>query len=432
MKKRLKVLGTRFSLWFVQATSARRWRPVFIRLQRKIGITPIGFLGIGLAVALWLFGWVVAGKTLFLFAYGAVLLIGVTYVTGRRSLPLVGERSEVRARAREGEILGVDLTLHAKRRLSTIVLEEEIPDRLGTAVQLPIATLHSGQDINHSYRLFCKRRGAYKLGPLVARWGDPIGLTSREMVLVPEFELLIHPNIEPTSSRPLTRQFEDPPIRPPVSKPWPSGLEFYGMREYSPGDDLRRIVWRAYAKTGTLMVREAEQGITDQITIILDTNRMFHSPGDPSDSFEAGVRVAASLGVKHLTEGYAVSIETNAGPLTKRLRGPGSPMRLLDACARVELTKEPLAASMMRLVTDHRRDAHNVLVTPRLRPEDAARLRMLLNKGVSVLVVALIWDEESSETLNQAAALGCQVVEFRPGQSVGAALYHEVGAGSRR
>jgi uncharacterized protein (DUF58 family) len=429
--KRRKEVLDRASAAFARATSTKRIKRELLKLQRKVGITPVGMGAFALAVVLWLFGYLVAGKTLYLFAYGALLMIIVTYFTGRRTLPLEGERSEVRARAREGEILGIDFTLHCKRRLSTIVLEEQLPDRLGNPVQLPLATIHAGQDIQHSYRLNCKRRGAYKLGPLIARWGDPVGLTQREMILVPEFELLIHPNIEPVSSRPLTRQFEDPPIRPPVSKPWPSGLEFYGMREYSPGDDLRRIVWRAYAKTGKLMVREAEQGITDQITIILDTNRQFHSKEETSESFEAGVRVAGSLGVKHLTEGYAVRVMANDGPLTQKLRGPSGPMQLLDACARVEISKTPLTAAMQRLIADPRRDAHTILITPRLRIQDTAQLRLMLNKGISVLVVALIWDEESTETINTATALGCQVVEMRPGQSIAGALYHEVGGGSR-
>ena len=64
------------------------------------------------------------------------------------------------------------------------------------------------------------------------------------------------------------------------------------MREYKPGDDLRRIVWRASARTGKFLVREAEQGITDKITIILDTDRGSHSRDGEvlSESFEAGVR----------------------------------------------------------------------------------------------------------------------------------------------
>ena len=96
------------------------------------------------------------------------------------------------------------------------------------------------------------------------------------------------------------------------------------MREYVPGDDLRRIVWRASARTGKIMVREAEQGITDKITIILDTDRGSHSRDGEglSESFETGVRVAASLAVRHLREGYEIKAVANGGPLTRALRGP--------------------------------------------------------------------------------------------------------------
>ena len=127
--------------------------------------------------------------------------------------------------------------------------------------------------VSHKLHLRCARRGVYEIGPLVAITSDPLGLMQRENEVAPTFELLVHPRIEEVSDRPLTRQFEDPPIRPPVSKPFPTGFEFYGMRDYKPGDDLRRIVWRASARMGKLMVREAEQGITDRITIILDTDR---------------------------------------------------------------------------------------------------------------------------------------------------------------
>lgn len=432
MSDRRKRLQRAISDSVVRATSSKTWKPMLQRVQRKIGLTPIGLMGIVIAVILWLLGYLVAGKTLYLFAYGAIGMIVVVYLTGRRALPLTGERSEVRARAREGEVLGIDLTLHAKRRLSTIVLEEELPERLNTTVQLPLATLHAGEDIQHSYRLFCKRRGVYKLGPLVVRWGDPIGLTQREQVLVPEFELLVHPSIEHVSSRPLTRHFEDPPIRPPFSKPWPSGLEFYGMRDYQPGDDLRRIVWRAFARTGKLLVREAEQGITDQITIIFDTHRATHSREETSESFEAGVRAAASLATRHLHEGYTVTVETNEKPLTHtKMRGEAAQMQVLDAFARLEMSKKSLDDALTRILANNKRDAHTILVTPRLTRETAVRLQFLLRKGVSVLVVALVWEPEAEQTINVAASLGCQVVELRPGQSIAGALYHEVGAGMR-
>ncbi len=386
------------------------------------------------AIGLWITARVVAGTAMYLFAYGLVILLVISLLLAPRRLRLDGERAGLFPRAQEGDRMGVEVKLTARRRVSTFILEERVPERLGNTVRVPITRLSSGSTVSHFYGLRCARRGVYTVGPLVAVAGDPLGLSQRETVVAEPFELLVHPRVEPVSDRPLTRQFEDPPIRPPVSKPWPSGLEFYGMREYTPGDDLRRIVWRASARTGKVMVREAEQGITNRITIMLDTDRGAHSRDGEglSESFEAGVRVAASLGVRHLREGYEVRTETNGGPLTRSLRGASSQLLLLDNLARLELSRAPLGEMILRMVSGSQRDAHNVLITPRLGREEAARLKLLLNTGVSILVVALLWEDDASDTMNVAAGLGCQVVGVHPGQDLSTALYNEVAGSGRR
>jgi uncharacterized protein (DUF58 family) len=417
------------------ALSPSALRRRYEEFQRWSGITRYGWVAVTGAIALWIAARIVAGTAMYLFAYGLVLLLVVCFILAPRRLRLEGERAGLFPRAQEGDRLNVEVKLTAKRRVSTFILEERVPERLGKPVKVPITRLSSGSTVSHFYGLRCARRGVYKVGPLVAVAGDPLGLTQRETLVAEPFELLVHPRVETVSDRPLTRQFEDPPIRPPVSKPWPSGLEFYGMREYTPGDDLRRIVWRASARTGKVMVREAEQGITDRITIMLDTDRGAHSRDGEglSESFEAGVRVAASLGVRHLREGYEVRTETNGGPLTNRLRGGTSQLLLLDALARLELAREPLGNMILRMVSSSQRDAHNVLITPRLGAAEAARLKLLLNTGVSLLVVALLWDEEASQTMALAAGLGCQVVGVHPGQDLATALFNEIaGSGARR
>src|SRR5688572_21367256 len=337
--------------------------------QRKLGITRSGQIALVGFVLLWVMARVVAGTAMYLFAYGLLLLVGLSYLNAPHRPRLTGTREGLFPRAQEGDRLDVEVKLTASRRVGAFILEERVPERLGAAVRVPIVKLPSGQTVTHRYGLRCARRGVHQVGPLVAVAGDPLGLARRETVVEEPFELLVHPRIELVSDRPLTRQFEDPPIRPPVSKPWPSGLEFYGMREYVPGDDLRRIVWRASARTGRIMVREAEQGITDKITIMLDTDRGRHSRDSEdglSESFEAGVRVAASLGVRHLREGYEIKMEANGGRLTRPLRGPMQQLLLLDALARVELDREPLSKCIMRLLSTGQRDAHNILVTPKL------------------------------------------------------------------
>lgn len=409
-------------------------RRQFLQLQRKLGITRSGQVAVVGAAGLWVAAYIVAGTAMYLVAYGAVLLLVLAYLLAPKRLKLEGERAGLFPRAQEGDRLDVELKLTARRRLTTFVLEERLPERLGRTVRVPITSLSSGGETTHQYSLRAGRRGVYQVGPLVAIASDPLGLAQRETVVAEPFELLVHPRVELVSDRPLTRQFEDPPIRPPVSKPWPSGLEFYGMREYVPGDDLRRIVWRASARTGRIMVREAEQGITDKITIILDTDRGHHSRDSEeglSESFEAGVRVAASLGVRHLREGYEIKVEANGGRLSRALRGPAQQLMLLDALTRVGLDRETVGQALMRLTSTAQRDAHNILITPKLGPTEGAQLKLLLDTGVSVLVVALMWDEEAADTLGLAAALGCQVVSVHPGQDLSSALAGGVGAGNR-
>lgn len=399
---------------------------------RRTGLTRSGQTALVAAVVPWIVAYLVAGTALYIFSYATVLVVGMAFVMAPRRLRLTAERAGLFPRAQEGDRLEVVVRLEAQRRISTFLLDERIPERLGAPVRVPIATLAPGAPVDHTYSLDCGRRGAYRVGPLTAVAGDPFGLTQRETVLCEAFELVVHPRVELVDDRPLTRQFEDPPVRPPVSKPWPSGMEFFGMREYHPGDELRRVVWRASARVGKLMVREAEQGITDRITIVLDTDRgSYRHTGEDSEAFEVAVRAAASIGVGHLRDGYEVRCETNGGPLTRVVRGPQHVTGFLDALARVETGRSPLVAVLRRLAVDARRDAHHVVVTPRLRGPEAAQLKLLLDTGVSVAVVALLWDDDDSETMGRAASLGCAVSAVHPGDDLRSALSRAVGAGVR-
>jgi uncharacterized protein (DUF58 family) len=280
----------------------------------------------------------------------------------------------------------------------------------------------------HIYSVVPLQRGSYVLGPMSIRWGDPFGLTRREARVADEIELLVHPAVEHVIDRPLTRMWEDPPQRPPISKPWPQGGEFYGMRPYQPGDDVRSIVWRAFARTGELLVREAEQGITDKVVILLDAGRRNHAKGVVSESFESAIRAAASLAVHHINEGYAVTIEGNEETIVPSTRSSTGKTLLLDALARLELDDTDLGAGMARLVAMSRRDVHVLIITPYLEPAAAARLELLLHRGTQLTVVAMVWDDDHTDTLDRASALGANLVEIRPGTPLAVAFRREVAA----
>jgi uncharacterized protein (DUF58 family) len=90
-------------------------------------------------------------------------------------------------------------------------------------------------------------------------------------------------------------------------------MEFADYRRYSPGDDFRRIDWRAYARLERLFLRvfEAEENIP--VTILIDcSDSMYH--GTPAKS-ELAISLTAALAYVALKSEDSVTV----GALTDRL-----------------------------------------------------------------------------------------------------------------
>jgi uncharacterized protein (DUF58 family) len=402
-------------------------------VERRTGVTPVGQAVLALAVLTQALGRVLHSPAVVLLAYAAVAFFAAAWTLGRRRPGVAAERSAFPARLREGQTVDVELTLSATKRVTTIVVEERLPLGLGGAVRVPVALLAPGQSTAHGYRLRAGRRGVHDVGPLLAEWSDPFGLTRHRVVLAGAERLIVHPSTEGVTDRVVSREWEDPPIRPPVSKPWPTGFEFYGMRDYVAGDDPRRIVWRVAARSEEprYVVREAEQGITDRVRLFLDTDREWHSPQSaaaPSETFELAVKAAASLGAKHLGDGFAVSLDVCSGRAVAGVRGRAGTIPLLDALAAVDLERAPLKEALGRLLHERRGNAHNVVITPHLDRDTATRLRLLMERGTSLLLVMVLWEASDFASLHRAGSLGCNVVEVSTGMALERVFQHVVRA----
>ncbi len=409
-----------------------QWQvPALAQLLARTGLTGGGASVVVLAIIGWITARVLGSRTLYLLVYGGLLVLGLAWWLGRQRQSLDAQRSRLPQRVRQGQLVDVELTFSSRRRVTGAVLEERLHPHVGRTRRIQLDSVRPGDDVTVRYAIAPQLRGVYQVGPLTAIWTDPFGFTRRETVICEPAEIVVHPQTEGVHDRPLTRQWEDPPVRPPVSKPWPSGFEFYGMRRYTPGDDLRRVVWRAVARTGRVMVREFEQGITDRVAILLDTDRRHHSAGDPSDTFEAAVRTAASLGLRYLKDGFGVTVETNGGTLGHNLRGVRAQTELLDAMARVQREQTPLGEAVDRVVRGVRRDVHHLVITPHMDERTATRLKLLVDQGAYVVLVVLVWEETDPRTLASAAALGCQVVQLRPRMPLEVVFGNDLGARRR-
>jgi len=400
-------------------------------IERFTGLTPAGsvvlvgsLLGFGLAKVL-------GGQALYLLVYAGIVVVVAAAVTSRRRRKLAAERSELPMRMRVGQTATVEFTVSAPGRLRAFVVQEHLSTLLCDPVRVPVATVGGEQDFVHTYAIRPSLRGVYKLGPLSAEWTDPFGLARHQQQLAEPVDVIVHPSTDAIFDRPLTRMWEDPPFRPPVSKPWPQGGEFYGMRDYVAGDDLRRIVWTATARTGRMMVREAEQGITDRISLVIDNERRSHSPGNPSETFELAVRAVASLGAHHIGNGFSVRLAANDQLLASELRGERARLMMLDQLARLEVTEAPVHEAIERIISERRGDMHLCMVSTGFDSRTASRLKLLTDKGMSLVVALIRWDDADPNATRRARQIGASIVRVTPGQNLEAAFAHALGLGAR-
>lgn len=131
--------------------------------------------------------------------------------------------------------------------------------------------------------------GPMRRGPVAGSgWemesGDPLGLfVTRNTNGEKELSLVL-PRFASLRTHSLARELEASFTSPRAG----SGTEVFGVREYRPGDPLRRIHWRSTARRGKLIVREFEPPAVQNLGIFLDAK--------PSTDAEADqvARVAAS------------------------------------------------------------------------------------------------------------------------------------------
>src|SRR3954454_18744028 len=260
--------------------AATRSEPVgFAALvERATGLTAAGAIVLVGSLLGYLLAKAVGGRAVFLLVYAGILMVVAAIVASRRKRRLTAERSSLPTRMRVGQVAEVELTVKAPGRLRAFVIEAHLSPLLADAVRVPVPSVGGEREFVHTYAVRPTLRGVYQLGPLSAEWTDPFGLALHQQQLTDPVDVIVHPSTDAIFDRPLTRMWEDPPFRPPVSKPWPQGFEFYGMCDYGVGGDPRRIVWTAAARTGKFLVRESEQDITDRVTLVIDNQRKAHSP----------------------------------------------------------------------------------------------------------------------------------------------------------
>jgi uncharacterized protein (DUF58 family) len=174
------------------------------------------------------------------------------------------------------------------------------------------------------------------------------------------------------------------------------GTEFQELRDYRVGDSLRKIDWKATARSSRLISREYRDERNQQVVLMLDCGRRMLAQDDHLAHFDHVLNASLALASIALRQGDAVGMLACTGQQQRWLppqQGSGGMDMLLGAG--YDLQAMPLAtdylAAASALQAHQQRRALVVLIT-NVRDEDDAELRMavsMLAKRHLVMLVSL-------------------------------------------
>lgn len=107
-----------------------------------------------------------------------------------------------------------------------------------------------------------------------------------------------------------------------------SSIEFAEYRKYVPGDDLRRLDWRAYGRSDRFYIKEFEADTNLRCCLVIDTSGSMGFGSKELNKLEYARRVAATLGFLASQQGDAVGLACVAGGLVQNVPPRRSPAHL--------------------------------------------------------------------------------------------------------
>jgi len=364
----------------------------------------------------------------------AVLL--VSYVISRLSRRALAWRRHVADRVFEDELFAVRVELANRGRLPRFMFRvtQTFPPFLecDERPHLLFPALWPGERAAVSYQVRARKRGVYPLGPLTVSISDPFGIFPRDRAVEASGEAVIYPRPVPLQGD-LGRTGLDvrglaAGERARASEP---GLDFYGIRDYSPGDELRRIHWPATAHHGRLTVIEFERGASENLAVVLDNGAGTEYGSGLETTLEVGVRAAASFLHWALSnDGIAsLAVDSPAGPRWLAVETVSREHEMLELLARVQADGSMPASALVAWAAQRLASGASLcLLTAAPDAGLPAVVEALIRRQVRAAMVVLdahSFDasaEYSGQMIARLASLGATTLAVRRGDDLAEAL----------
>ena len=386
---------------------------VFVLLMLLVG-------GVGTAVN----GGVVYVRLLYL----SVLLILIAWLMTMFSLRGIKVERQARSlRASVGDIFEEHFEISNTSRVPKLWLEvaneSAIPHATGSRV---LTFVRARQKRFYTARTWLTNRGGFGLGPTRITSGDPFGIFRVTRSYPAKFSLVVLPMIFPVA------EFLSPPGLLPGGKAIRrKSLDITphaaGIREYAPGDPMKRIHWPTSIRRGQLMVKEFEQDPQAEVWLFLDTHKNAHvaKPDEtresypiddllllrrrqvklPASTLEYSISITASLAHYFIEQRRAVGLVSALGRAFTVIPAERSERQEAKILEELAFLRAESTYTLPGLVTAQMgqlpQGSSAILVTPMIWPELLLGVDSLQRRNLRPIVVLLMSQSFGSRAHNE-------------------------------
>jgi len=346
--------------------------------------------------------------------YHVLVLRGLTYsCTILHNSIFEGESNELTEVIENRKLLPL-LWLRVETRFSeTMLFTKNDNTRVNAGVfHRSVLTMPPLRRITRIYKIVCNKRGYYHLGAANITTGDLFGLVNKVIMYKSETGLHVYPI--PAALRELnlpSRSFLGDIIVRRYFLPDP--FMPAGVRDYTSGDPMNMINWKASAKSNKLVVQRCDFTSDSKLMVFFNTDYSAESwdntGAKKTGALEYAVRLLAAIVDMSVSNGQQTALYTNAVSLRDEreitvLPAMGRKQRelLFAAMAEIQFVRTRSFYMLLRSAVEFVKDSDVLLVTRFLTDEIKAESDALRRAGnkVEIFIVPDNLAEQQSPEVN--------------------------------
>lgn len=326
-----------------------------------------------------------------LYALGGLVLL--SYVWTRNAARSLALRRRLRGhQITVGDEVQEDFELVNTSRLPILLVEVDDHSELPGYQASVAESLGPRQRKRWISRGLAERRGLYGLGPTDLRVGDPFGIFSSERRIDVRTTIVVYPPISIMADVAIPAGSMVGTSRSSIRTHQVTS-DAGGIREFQPGDPLKRIHWLSSARRSQLLVKEFDLEPTANLWIALDLHRDVQAGHGDESTEEYGVKIVSSLAHQFVRDNKAVgfvALSRQGRHLIEPQKGLKQLWRILETLAVIQATgtapfHEFLSASSAGLG----RGTSLVAITPSADARWLTSLTQLGHRAIYPLAVAI-------------------------------------------